>query len=145
MNNILVSSLGFLCLIYPRLAVEHAGKQKIPSCWPKSRIATKDALSKESRRLAKQGRKHWASVKTLQPDITEQNCGLALPIPAKSISGALYLPLLDSAIVKAVVWWYQRRAKRVPSLYHYKLVMSLHFPMLSVETMRNHRVYLPWC
>ena len=108
MNNILVSSLGFLCLIYPRLAVEHAGKQKIPSCWPKSRIATKAALSKESWRLAKQCRKRWASVRTFQPDITEQNCGLALPIPAKSISGALSLPLLDSAIVKAVVRWYQK-------------------------------------
>lgn len=52
-----------------------------------------------------------ASAMTLQPDITEQNCGLALPIPAKSILGALFLPLLDSAIVKTVVWWYPEKDK----------------------------------
>lgn len=83
---------------------------------------------KSPARLAKQGLKHWASVRTRQPDITEQNCGLALPIPAKTILKALYLPLLDSTKVKAVVWWYQRRAKRVPGFYHCKLVMQSPFP-----------------
>lgn len=59
-----------LSLIYPRLAVcwQFVGRQKIPSCWPKSRIATKAALSTESceaskARLKMLGKRHDASAR----------------------------------------------------------------------------------
>jgi hypothetical protein len=79
---------------------------------------------------------------------TSQNKSVASPwLQQRAFREPYFFPCETLLLHKIAVWLCQKRIRRMPRLYQCKLVMSLHVPTLSVETMKSHTAHFPrwWC